>query len=163
MIEKEAEEPGLWKSIETRLHEKLACLIHKTVGIHVGKQWDPNVIEASKKYVGSISKLDTIFEMIKDKRIGQIICTANVDATGWLCGDDSKSAMINCMWSARYGLFLKSITKIETPKFSGSQGIWYYDTAKQTKVNVKEFREQEREVEQINLDTEMFHTQTGRI
>ena len=141
-----------WKTIETRLHNKLACLKGQTIGIHVGKKWDNNwlaSIHANSLQIGLLS------ETINDDRIGQIICQAYVQEFKHLDSRHSEYAMIDCVYASRYGLFLKDIKKIETPKFSESQGVWYYDTEKQIKVTVKYFREQQSK-ELYNMASNLF-------
>lgn len=119
-----------WKTIETRTHNRFACLNHKTILIHAGQRTDADAINNAY-----LTKEQIMYE--PDEVInGFILGSAYVDATGLLCGDDyeNKAALIYTM--DRYGLFLKNIEKFKEPiPVKGEMGIWYYDLENKKKTS----------------------------
>lgn len=118
-----------WKTIETRTHNRFACLNHKTILIHAGQTTDAAAI--NNPYLTKEQLLYEPDEVIN----GFILGSAYVDATGLLCGDDyeNKAALIYTM--DRYGLFLEKIEKFKEPiPVKGEMGIWYFDMEKKEKV-----------------------------
>ena len=122
-----------WKTIETRTHDRFRNLVGETIGIHAGNYWDKHIYELAGPYLtdmqrSEIGMIKEVFDNGHEK--GEIICTAEVDATGWLSPDDSQAALIecNCDWAPnRFGLFLKDIQPIKPIKATGHQGIWNFD------------------------------------
>lgn len=118
-----------WKTIETRTHDRFACLTHRTVLIHAGQKTEESAI-----YNPYLTREQLLFN--PDEVInGAILGSVYVDTTGWLCGDsyENKSALIET--TDRYGLFLKDVNRFEIPiPEKGEMGIWYYDLEKKQKV-----------------------------
>ena len=118
-----------WKTIETRTHNRFACLNHKTILIHAGQTTDAAAI--NNPYLTKEQLMYEPDEVLN----GFILGSAYVDATGLLCGDDyeNKAALIYTM--DRYGLFLEKIEKLKEPiPVKGEMGIWYFDMDKKEKV-----------------------------
>jgi len=119
-----------WKTIETRTHNRFACLTHKTILIHAGLTTDASA--ANNPYLSKGQLIYQPEEMVN----GFILGSAYVDATGLLCGDqyENKAALINT--ADRYGLFLQKIEKFDQPiPAKGEMGIWYYDLENKQKVS----------------------------
>lgn len=120
-----------WKTIETRVHSRFECLLHKTILIHAGQRTDDSHLTIKNPYLTKEQILFDPDEIVN----GAILGSVYVDACGWLCGDDyeNKSALIDT--ADRFGLFLTQIKKFETPILEkGNMGIWYYDLDKREKV-----------------------------
>lgn len=118
-----------WKTIETRTHNRFACLSHKTILIHAGQVTDAEAV--NNPFLTKEQILQDPDEVIN----GFILGSAYVDATGLLCGDDyeNKAALINTV--DRYGLFLEKIEKFKEPiPVKGEMGIWYFDMDTKQKV-----------------------------
>ena len=114
-----------WKTIETRNHNKFACLAGQKILIHAGMQWDKRAIILAWKYMDEMQKVKTAeFTGIR----GMIICSAWIDGHILCEEQDEKRTLIECRSVERYGLFLSHIEKIEPPIIiKGKQGIWYFD------------------------------------
>ena len=112
------------KPIETRTHERFACLQSERIAIHAGKRWDDDALRIVRKYDTVAAEI--IKKYIKPNRdflAGKILCTAFVYRVGWLTREHSRDALINAR--GRYGLFLRDITKTSPPVPAvGRQGIW---------------------------------------
>lgn len=120
-----------WKTIETRTHNRFACLNHKTILIHAGLTTDGSELTTKNPYLTKEQICYEPDEMVN----GYILGSAYVDATGLLCGDDyeNKAALIYTM--DRYGLFLENIKKLKEPIYvKGEVGIWYFDMNTKQKV-----------------------------
>lgn len=122
-----------WKTIETRTHNRFACLNHKVVLIHAGMTTDAAAI--NNPFLSKEQLMYDPDEMIN----GFILGSVYVDATGLLCGDDyeNKGALIDTR--DRFGLFLEKIKKFTDPiPVKGEMGIWYYDMLNGRKVRKSE-------------------------
>lgn len=118
-----------WKTIETRTHNRFACLNHKTILIHAGKITDASAVNNS--YLTKEQLLENPDEIVN----GFILGSAYVDATGLLCGDDYENKAALIYTKDRYGLFLEKIKKVDIPiPEKGEMGIWYYDLENKCKV-----------------------------
>ncbi|MGE5353986.1 MAG: hypothetical protein ACM3P0_18005 [Acidobacteriota bacterium] len=115
-----------WKTIETRTHNKFACLKGQRIAIHAAKQYDPSALEAAKRYMEFDQWLiHRNYEGEGLYELGAILGTALVWESGRLSSMHARSAMIECGSMVRHGLFLKEIKKLKNPiKVSGHQGIW---------------------------------------
>ena len=113
-----------WKTIETRTHQRFKGLVGKRIGIHVAAHWDKQWKELAGDFLLPEQRLKTEnFLHIG----GAVICTAFVRDFRLLTGKDSPSALIDCEYAQRYGLFLSNIEVIECVPCKGRQGIWYQD------------------------------------
>lgn len=120
---------GGWKTIETRTHDRFACLLGKTILIHAGQTYDEQAIKS--QYVGSAA-----FASSFGCPTGCILGSALVDHIGPLDGRHSQDAMIDCESTLRFGLFLTEVHEFDNPIFvKGSMGIWYFDMNTNRKVS----------------------------
>lgn len=120
-----------WKTIETRTHNRFACLKGKTVLIHAGQRTDDSSSVIHNPYLTREEILQDPDEVVN----GYILGAAIVYDSRLLTKEDSKPALIHCDNTIRYGLFLKGIEKFDHPIFTkGEMGIWYFDMAKKEKI-----------------------------
>lgn len=111
-----------WKTIETRTHQRFALLAGKTIGIHVGLQWDNYALSLAAPYLNA----DQIMRTANFIEIGgAIIATAKVKEHRLLNEKDSPFALIDCKHTQRWGLILENVKVIEAIPAKGKQGIWY--------------------------------------
>ena len=110
-----------WKTIETRTHNRFACLEGQRILIHAGLRTDMNAI--NNPYLTNEQLLFNPDEMIN----GFILGSAFVNDFRELTFNASQRALIECK-TKTYGLFLEKIDrwKIPIPE-KGKMGIWYYD------------------------------------
>jgi hypothetical protein len=110
-----------WKTIETRTHNKFACLKGRRILIHASQKTDSNAV--NNPYLTREQILFNPDEMIN----GFILGSAFVNDFRELTPNASQRALIECN-TKRYGLFLDKIDrwKIPIPE-KGEMGIWYYD------------------------------------
>ncbi len=117
-----------WKTIETRTHNRFACLDGKSILIHAGKRTDAEAVK--NPYLTKEQILFNPDEVIN----GFILGSAYVQYLGCLDPDDGVNALIECE-SVRYGLLLEKIVRFENPiPVLGDMGIWYFDLNKKEKV-----------------------------
>lgn len=117
-----------WKTIETRTHNRFACLDGKKILIHAGQKTDANA--AHNTYLTKEQLLYNPDEMVN----GFILGSAYVQYLGSLDPDESVNALIECE-TLRYGLLLESINVFTEPiPCKGEMGIWYFDLGKNVKV-----------------------------
>jgi hypothetical protein len=110
-----------WKTIETRTHNKFACLEHQTILIHAGLTTDTKAI--NNPYLTKEQLLFNPDEMINGFILGSVF----VSNYGILREYEDELALIECK-TQRYGLFLSDINRFEIPiPEKGEMGIWYYD------------------------------------
>jgi hypothetical protein len=117
-----------WKTIETRTHNRFACLEGQTILIHAGQKTDETA--ARNPYLTQHQILLNPDEMVNGFILGSVfvgdfrLCTHN----------DEQKALIECE-TKRYGLFLEKITPFKTPiPQMGQLGIWYFDMDEEIKV-----------------------------
>lgn len=116
-----------WKTIETRTHNRFACLDHKTILIHAGQKTDTGAI--NNPYLTKEQILFNPDEIVN----GFILGSAFVQYLGCLDPMDSVNALIECQ-TLRYGLLLSNIDVFANPiPVKGEMGIWYYDLQNKTK------------------------------
>lgn len=117
-----------WKTIETRTHNRFACLNHKTILIHAGMTTDAAAI--NNPYLSKEQLLHAPDEMVN----GFILGSAYALYLGCLDPDDGVNALIECE-TLRYGLLLDNINVFKEPiPVKGEMGIWYYDLDARKKV-----------------------------
>ncbi len=110
-----------WKTIETRLHPRFASLAGQIIGIHAGLKWDKNAIKMSKPYLqGQVVLTNGLPPFAR----GALIGTVRVLEHRVLTGEDSRSALIDCENTPRYGLILADPKPIPGIPMKGKQGIW---------------------------------------
>jgi hypothetical protein len=117
-----------WKTIETRTHNRFACLKGQRILIHAGLSTDARAI--NNPYLTKEQLLFNPDEMIN----GFILGSAYVNDFRELSHNAAQQALIECE-TKRYGLCLERIDrwKIPIPE-KGEMGIWYYDTENLIKV-----------------------------
>lgn len=121
----------LWKWIETREHDRFACLKGKRILIHAGQRTDDSHLTVNNPYLTKEQIMYKPDEIVN----GFILGSAFVSNVGWLNGTHSKKSLIDCENTKRFGLFLDGIKPFETPiAEKGEMGIWYYDVVNQKKV-----------------------------
>lgn len=122
-----------WKTIETRTHSRFAILNGSDILIHAGQKTDDSDLTVKNPYLTHEQIIYNPDEVVN----GFILGKATVDNTKWLNENHSKRALIDCgdINVPRFGLFLSSIEKFETPiPVKGNMGIWYYDLTNKQKV-----------------------------
>lgn len=118
-----------WKQIETRTHQRFACLSGKTIGIHASQKWDNYALEAAEDYLSDWQLQYTREALEKcDYYHGCILCTVECIGFRKLNAADSPIALIDCERTERWGNILKNQAKVDPfIKARGFQGIWHYD------------------------------------
>ncbi len=125
-----------WKTIETRTHNRFACLDKKTILIHAGQKTDASAI--NNPYLTKEQLLYEPDEMVN----GYILGSAYSLYLGCLDPEDSVNALIECK-TLRYGLLLENVEKFKEPiPVKGEMGIWYYDLEAFEKVRKPELKNQ---------------------
>jgi hypothetical protein len=120
-----------WKTIETRTHNKFACLSHRTILIHSGMKVDNSPDVINNPYLSREQILYNPEEVVS----GYILGSVKVQAFRSLEERNSKAALIDCKGTYRFGLFLEDIKVFEKPILcKGEMGIWYFDMEKMQKV-----------------------------
>lgn len=128
-----------WKEIETRIHNRFACLNNKTILIHAGQQTDKSEAAVNNPYLSRQKLLYKPEEFIN----GYILCSAHVRDFDSLNDFNSQAALIDCGNTKRFGLFLDQITPLEHPiPVKGEMGIWYFDLDKMEKVRKPKLQSQ---------------------
>lgn len=116
-----------WKTIETRTHNRFACLINKQVLIHAGLRTDISAF--NNPYLTKKQLLFKPDEMVNGFILGSIF----VNDFRELTTNASQRALIECE-TKRFGLFFDKIDRWEIPiPEKGEMGIWYFDTNTMTK------------------------------
>ncbi len=120
-----------WKTIETRIHNRFACLKDQIILIHAGKRTDDSDAVIRNPYLTREQLLYKPEEVINGCILGRaFVYDFDSLSDGW-----SKDALIDCGNTLRYGLYLKDITTFDTPiPVNGEMGIWYFDLDKKIKV-----------------------------
>ncbi len=117
-----------WKTIETRTHNRFACLEGMRILIHAGQGTDASAI--NNRYLSPNQLRFNPDEMIN----GFILGSARVGDFRLLTPNAAPRALIECD-TKRYGLFLEDIERFVIPiPEKGEQGIWYYDLENRMKV-----------------------------
>ncbi len=121
-----------WKTIETRTHDRFACLKGETILIHAGQTTDESA--AKNPYLTKHQLLHKPEEVIN----GFILGSVEVWDFAELKDTAAKMALIECR-TKRYGLFLENVVSFHEPiPAKGGMGIWYFDLDKQEKVKKPE-------------------------
>jgi len=113
-----------FKLIETRTHDRFRCLLGERIAIQAAMRWDDLAFAMSSPWATNDARLLALRQ--RDQYRGVILCTALVEAVGWLNESNSASAMIHCGGvTARFGLFLSDIEPLKNPiPWKGRQGIF---------------------------------------
>lgn len=121
------------KTIETRLHNKFACLKGQRIAIHAGKKWDPDAFEIFERpEFGKRGLYKDAARRLYWKNnipLGAVLCTVMVQDSRICTPADSVAACIEIEpGDRRYGLVLRDLEVLD-PAISlpGSQGIWKLD------------------------------------
>lgn len=120
-----------WKTIETRVHNRLQALNGEKTYIHASLSADEEAIALAAEYLDASLIGRDHNELAK----GAIIGSVDVYAARALTKENSKAALIDCENTLRYGLFLNNNKSINVIPVKGDLGIWYYDFDKKQKVN----------------------------
>lgn len=124
-----------WKLIETRTHQKFKCLAGKEFLIHAGLSTDQKAAECP--FLTREQLLYKPNEVLN----GFILGSVYAYNYGLLTDKHSKSALIDCKETKRYGLFLDEVQPFNEPlPAKGEQGIWYYDLANKRKYPISQFQ-----------------------
>lgn len=114
-----------FKTIETRLHDRFRCLEGKRIAIHAGATYDLHAYAEVKCWTDNPDAIKLAMpENARHLPHKAIVCIAKVDKFGWLTGEDSKAALIDCANVRRYGLWLDDLELGYSMPIPGSQGIW---------------------------------------
>ena len=122
-----------WKTIETRTHNRFACLNKKTILIHAGLTTDKSDIVVRNTYLTAEQFMQDPDEIVN----GCILGSAYVYDYSELNIIHSQSSLIDCSLNSplRYGLFLEQVKIFDEPiPVSGGMGIWYYDMKNKCKI-----------------------------
>lgn len=120
-----------WKSIETRTHNRFACLKGRTILIHAGQKTDDSDAAVFNPYL----TYGQIIYNPDDFVNGFILGQAFVKDCRILNSSHSNKALIDCGNTIRYGLFLTDVLPYAQPiPVKGDMGIWYYDLDARQKV-----------------------------
>lgn len=125
-----------WKLIETRTHNRFRSLAGKRILIHAGSKYDNSDLVLKNPYLTP----QQIHYKPEEIVYGYIIGECLVQGIKLLDDSHSKSALINCGDTQRYGLFLNEIMMIEPIKVKGDRGIWYYDAELMQKVKASDYK-----------------------
>lgn len=114
-----------WKTIETREHPRLACLVGKRIAIHAGLKMDQSAVRAARGYLDP-EKLRGM-HLLPDPCAGHVIAMTTVTAHRPLTPGDCQKALIEC-FTRRWGSFLENTVRLPKPvPMKGHQGIWKID------------------------------------
>lgn len=114
-----------FKTIETRTHTRFKNLKGQRIAIHASKKFDPNFRQGHKWLFKNNNPIKIMAAAMDSFFGGRIVCTAYVYDFKPLNRLHSKSALIDCANTKRYGLFLKDVTRLEKPIYcKGHQGIF---------------------------------------
>ncbi len=114
-----------WKTIETRTHERFACLVGRRIAIHAGLKWDKEALEIASPWINGLQYRDS---GSYGHAHGAVVATAFAQKHSKLSAEHSRAAMIDCKHTDRQGLFLSDINWLSKPiPAKGKQGIWNID------------------------------------
>lgn len=115
-----------WKKIETREHNRLACLVGKRIAIHAGLKMDKSAAAlAARAYMDTGAWKGPL--LLPYPCAGHIIALTSVTAHRLLCQEHERGALIECL-THRYGSFLENTVRLPSPiPMKGHQGIWKID------------------------------------
>ena len=115
-----------WKTIETRRHNRLACLARRgdRIVIHAAQKWDPYWQTKSFQFLND-EQFKKTWAAEKDDSWPRkaIICTVFPKAHEILYDMDSKKALCDCQWGDLFGLVLKDVRSFTPIPWKGHQGI----------------------------------------
>ncbi len=113
-----------WKTIETRTHNRFQCLKGQTILIHAGQKTDYSEVATKNNYL----TWEQICYKPEELVNGFILGHVHVSGFKKLDVSHSKSALIDCEHTERWGLFLEKIHCFDVPiPVQGEMGIWYFD------------------------------------
>jgi len=111
-----------WKTVETRTHRRFKSLEGKRIGIHASLKWDNDALTLARPFLDEEKRIRTqSFSRIG----GAVICTAFIEQHKMCDESESRSALIDCGSTLRYGLILSNVEIIEAIPCKGKQGIFY--------------------------------------
>jgi hypothetical protein len=112
------------KRIETRTHNRLACLQGKWIAIHAGRFWHQDAFEIASAYL--MGDEPFIAQQYRDE-CGHILCLAHVWGNGRLNETHSASALCDCSGGNLFGLIFDQIERLAEPVAAkGGRGIWWW-------------------------------------
>lgn len=114
-----------WKTIETRTHNRFACLLGQRIAIHAGKRWDEHWLELAGPYLSDQQRRKVMdFWRVRSA----VVAVATVAGRGQCEYKDSQAALIDCSGGWRFGLWLENVEVLERPLLAkGRQGIWQFN------------------------------------
>ena len=112
-----------WKTIETRLHPRFGSVAGEVMGIHAGLRFEDLAMDLARQY---LLEAQIVLANWIPPRGGALIGTVRVLEHRILTGEDSRSALIDCGNTTRYGLILADPKSIPGIPMKGKQGIWTY-------------------------------------
>lgn len=113
-----------WKTIETRRHARLACLVHrrKRIAIHAAKKWDLDWIKKASLYLADWQYEETVRNRYDWPRMA-LICTVLPDEHRRLIRSDSQHALRDCSKEDLFGLVFNDVQRFDPIPWKGHQGI----------------------------------------
>ena len=115
-----------WKTIETRRHNKLACLARrgKRIVIHAAGKWDPHWREKADPYLEHRQYYDTVeAQRVNIWPRGALICTVFPAEHARLSSVMSPLALCDCSGNDLFGIVLGDVQRFAPIKWTGHQGI----------------------------------------
>lgn len=118
-----------WKKIETRRHNKLACLAQrrKRIVIHAADKWDPDWKKRAMDYLSDEQYVITGVSEWKDGPNawprGALVCTVFPKEHRQLIWSDSQQALCECGYNDLFGLVLEDVQRFDPIPWKGHQGI----------------------------------------
>lgn len=117
------------KTLETRNHDKLKCLLGREIGIHAGFGFDPTAFRMAKPFAGDLDLRAREFgrNFAPVPLSGVILAKGYVSGFRQLSTSDSRAALFPCHTGDRWGLELEGVEELRPyVRVKGKQGIWYW-------------------------------------
>jgi hypothetical protein len=121
-----------WKTVETRLHNRLNCLKGRIVAIHAARKWDNDARWLAAEYLSS--KNWELSATLAEGNRGKIVAIAHIkDHRQITTKDELSRAMLQTsdlnLRTPRFGLFVDKLVPLPPFPLRGHQGIWYVRTS----------------------------------
>ena len=113
-----------WKTVETRRHNRLACLARRgrRIAIHAAQKIDWSWKDKAGPYLSEEQLLWTLGN-ITDWPRGFLICTVFPAEHARMSSVMSPLALCDCSGNDLYGIVLEDVQRFEPIKWTGHQGI----------------------------------------
>lgn len=114
-----------WKTIETRRHNKLACLARrgKRIVIHASDKWDIDWCLKANDFLTQHQFNMTAYQGFEFWPRGALICTVKIHGHWQLGSPASHLALCDCSGGDLFGLTLQAVQRFDPIKWKGHQGI----------------------------------------